>query len=89
MTMLVGRAEYGRADQSARRINKIMRISEIITPADKAKIKGLDRNAKLSAFALKRERYQQKLKRYSDRMRNRKQGSAIPKRPEPPKPPQL
>jgi hypothetical protein len=64
-----------------------MRISEIITPADHAKVSGLDRNAKQASFALKQERYRQSLKRYSDKMRKRKPGSAIPKRPEPPKPP--
>jgi hypothetical protein len=66
-----------------------MRISEIITPADQSKVNGLDRNAKQAAFALKQERYRQRLKSYSDRMRNRKPGSKPPKRPEPPKPPQL
>ncbi len=70
-------------------INSCMRISEIITPADQSKINRLDRNAKLSAFSLKQERYRQGLKRYSDRMRDRKPGSKPPKRPEPPKPPQL
>ncbi len=66
-----------------------MRISEIIAPADHAKVAGLDRNAKQAAFALKQERYRQKLKRYSDKMRDRKPGSAVPKRPEPPKPPTI
>jgi len=72
-----------------RRLNNSMRISEIITPADHAMVASLDRNVKQASFALKRERYQQKLKRYSDKMRTRKPGSAIPKRPEPPKPPTL
>ena len=43
-----------------------MRISEIITPADHAKVSGLDRNAKQASFALKQERYRQSLNRYSD-----------------------
>ncbi len=66
-----------------------MRISEIITPADHAKAAGLDRNSKMASFALKQERYRQRLKSYSAKMRDRKPGSKLPKRPEPPKPPQL
>jgi hypothetical protein len=41
-----------------------MRIFEMITPADHAKVAGLDRNAKEASFALKQERYRQRLKRY-------------------------
>ncbi len=36
----------------------------MITPADHAKLAGLDRNAKQTSFALKQERYRQRLKRY-------------------------
>lgn len=56
----------------------------MITPADHAKVAGLDRNAKEASFALKQERYRQRLNRYSDRMRNRKPGSSIHNRPEQP-----
>jgi hypothetical protein len=66
-----------------------MRISEIITPADQQRVNSLDRNAKQAAFSLKQERYRQKLKSYSDRMRKVKPGSKPPKRPAPPKPPQF
>jgi hypothetical protein len=66
-----------------------MRISEIITPGEQSRINSLDRNAKMAAFSLKQERYRQRLKSYSERMRNRKPGSKPPKRPEAPKPPAL
>ncbi len=66
-----------------------MRISEIVTPGEQSRINSLDRNAKMAAFSLKQERYRQRLKSYSERMRNRKPGSKPPKRPEAPKPPQL
>ena len=64
-----------------------MRISEIITPADQQKVNSLDRSAKQASFAVKQERYRQRLKSYSDRMSKVKPGSKPPKRPEPPKPP--
>ena len=64
-----------------------MRISEIINPADQTRIAGLDRNAKQASFALKQERFHQRMKSYGERMRTRKPGSKIPKKPEPPKPP--
>jgi hypothetical protein len=66
-----------------------VRILEIITPGEQSRINSLDRNAKMASFALKQERYRQRLKSYSDKMRNRKPGSKPPKRPELPKPPQL
>jgi len=66
-----------------------MRLSEITTPADQQKVNRLDRTAKQAAFALRQERYRQSLKRYSERMRKRKPGSKMPKRPEPPKTPQV
>jgi hypothetical protein len=47
------------------------------------------RNAKMAAFRVKQERYQQRLKGYSGRLRTRKPGSKPRKRPEPPKPGQL
>ena len=68
-------------------LNSCMRISEIITPADQQKVNSLDRSAKQATFAVKQERYRQRLKSYSERMRKRKPGSKPPKRPEPPKPP--
>ena len=64
-----------------------MRISEIITPADQQKVNSLDRSAKQATFAVKQERYRQRLKSYSERMSKRKPGSKLPQRPEPPKPP--
>lgn len=64
-----------------------MRISEIITPGEQSRVNSLDRNAKTAAFALKQERYRQRLKSYSERMRKRKPGSKPPQRPEPPKQP--
>ena len=68
-------------------INKGMRISEIISPADQQRVNSLDRSAKQATHAVKQERYRQRLKSYSDRMRKVKPGSKPPKRPEPPKPP--
>jgi hypothetical protein len=68
-------------------INSWMRISEIVTPGEQSRINSLDRNAKMAAFSLKQERYRQRLKSYSERMRKVKPGSKPPKRPEPPKPP--
>ena len=64
-----------------------MRISELITPADQQKVNSLDRSAKQATFAVKQERYRQRLKSYGDRMHKRKPGSKLPQRPEPPKPP--
>ncbi len=64
-----------------------MKISEIITPVDQQRVNSLDRNAKQASYAVKQERYRQRLKGYSDRMRKQKPGSKPPKRPEPPKPP--
>ena len=46
-----------------------------------------DRSAKQASFAVKQERYRQRLKSYSERMSKRKPGSKPPQRPEPPKPP--
>ena len=66
-----------------------MRLSEITTPADQQKVNSLDRNAKQASFAVKQERFRQRMKSYSDRMLNLKPGSKPPKRPEPPKPPRL
>jgi len=68
-------------------LNSCMRISEIITPADQQRVSSLDRNAKTASFAVKQERYRQRLKSYSERMRNLKPGLKPPKRPDPPKPP--
>ena len=70
-------------------LNSCMRISEIVTPGEQSRVNSLDRNAKMASFALKQERYRQRLKSYSDRMRTVKPGSKPPKRPEPPKPPQF
>ena len=64
-----------------------MRISEIITPADQQRVNSLDRSAKQASYAVKQERFRQRMKSYSDRMRELKPGSKPPKRPEPPKPP--
>jgi hypothetical protein len=66
-----------------------MRISEIVTPGEQSRVNSLDRNAKMAAFALKQERYRQRLKGYSERLSKRKPGSKPPKRPEPPKLPKL
>ena len=68
-------------------VNSCMRISEIITPADQQRVNSLDRSAKQASYAVKQERFRQRLKSYSDKMRKQKQGSKPPKRPEPPKPP--
>ena len=70
-------------------INSCMRISEIITPADQQRVNSLDRSAKQASFAVKQERYRQRLKSYSDRMGKQKPGSKPPKRPEPPEPPSV
>ena len=64
-----------------------MRISEIITPADQQRVNSLDRSAKQASYAVKQERFRQRMKSYSERMSKAKPGSKPPKRPEPPKPP--
>jgi hypothetical protein len=69
-------------------INSCMRISEIISPAGQQKIANFDRTAKQAKYAVKRERYRQATNRYNERMKTRTPGSKLPKRPQPPKPPQ-
>ena len=76
-------------DQQQSSLNSCMKISEITTPADQQKVNSLDRAAKQAAYAAKQERFRQRQNRYSDRMRKLKPGAKPPKRPEPPKPPQL
>jgi hypothetical protein len=71
------------------RINSCMRLSEFTSPAEQQKIANLDRNAKQAAYRVKQERYRQATNRYNERMRTRKPGSKLPKRPWLPKPPQL
>lgn len=66
-----------------------MRISEIITHNDQQRVNSLDRSAKQASYAVKQERYRQRLKSYSDKMRKAKPGLKRAKRPEPPKPTQL
>jgi len=66
-----------------------MRISEIITHNDQQHVNSLDRSANQASYAVKQERYRQRLKRYSDKMRKAKPGLKRPKRLEPPNPPQL
>lgn len=63
-----------------------MRISEP-PPADQQRINSLDRSAKQARFAVKQERYRQRLKGSGDRMKKVKPASKPPQRPEPPKPP--
>jgi len=71
------------------RINKMMKISEVISDIDRQRSKRLDKNAAQATYQAKQERYRQNLKSYNERMRNRMPGAKIPKRPQPPKPPSL
>jgi hypothetical protein len=66
-----------------------MRISEVITHADPQRVNSLDRGGKQASFALKQERYRQRLKSYSERMSKVDPGSKPPQRPKPPKPPSV
>jgi hypothetical protein len=64
-----------------------MKIAEIVDPAEHLKVQNLDRAAKQAAYNLKRERYQQRLKSYGERIKSIKPGATLPKKPEAPEPP--
>ena len=64
-----------------------MKIAEVVTDIDRQRADNLDRNAAQAAYQAKQERFRQKLSQYNERLRKRKAGAAVPKRPEPPKPP--
>jgi hypothetical protein len=49
----------------------------------------LDRNAAQATYLTKQERFRQRLNQYNERLRKRKAGATLPKRPEPPKPPSI
>ena len=62
-----------------------MKIDEVITDLDRQRADNLDRNAAQAAYQAKQERFRQRLNQYNERLRKRKAGSPVPKRPEPPK----
>jgi len=66
-----------------------MKISEVVSDIDRQRSKRLDKNAAQATYQAKQERYRQLLKAYNERMRNRKPGDKIAKRPQTPKPPSL
>ena len=66
-----------------------MKISEVVSDIDRQRSKRLDKNAEQATYQAKLERYRQHMKAYNERMSNRQPGAKIPKRPQPPKPPDM
>ena len=66
-----------------------MKIAEVVTDIDRQRSQNLDRNAAQAAFQAKQERFRQRLNQYNERLKKREVGAALPKRPEPPKPPTI
>ena len=64
-----------------------MKITEVVTDIERQRSQNLDRNAAQAAFQAKQEHFRQRLNQYNERLRKRKAGATVPKRPEPPKPP--
>ena len=64
-----------------------MKIAEVVTDIERQRSQNLDRNAAQAAFQAKQEHFRQRLNQYNERLRMRKAGATVPKRPEPPKPP--
>ena len=62
-----------------------MKIAEVVTDIDRQRADNLDRNAAQAAYQAKQERFRQRLNQYNERLKKRKVGGSIPKRPEPPK----
>ena len=62
-----------------------MKIAEVVTDIDRQRADNLDRNAAQAAYQAKQERFRQRLNQYNERLRKRKVGAPMPKRPEPPK----
>ena len=62
-----------------------MKIAEVVTDIDRQRSQNLDRNAAQAAYVAKQERFRQRLNQYNERLRKRKAGATVPKRPEPPK----
>ena len=71
------------------RLNNFMKVEEVISDTDRNRGENLDRNAAQAAFQAKQEHFRQRLNQYNERFRKRKIGAQVPKRPEPPKPPDL
>lgn len=63
-----------------------MRFFEIASTADRERVERLVRNSQLASNAVKWERYQQRMKRYREKIANRKPGQKLPEQPKPPKP---
>ena len=66
-----------------------MKITEVVTDIEHQRSANLDRNAAQAAFQAKQEHFRQRLNQYNERLRKRKAGATVPKRPEAPKPPSL
>jgi hypothetical protein len=62
-----------------------MKISEVISDIERQRSQNLDRNAAQATYQAKQERFRQRLNQYNERLRKRKAGATMPKRPEPPK----
>jgi hypothetical protein len=56
-----------------------MRFYEIASiSADRERVERLARNSQLASNALKQERYKQRMKRYREKITNRKPGQKLP-----------
>lgn len=66
-----------------------MKIAEVVTDVDRQRATNLDRNAAQATYQAKQERFRQRLNQYNERLRKRKTGAPVPKRPEPPKTPSI
>jgi hypothetical protein len=64
-----------------------MKISEVISDIERQRSQNLDRNAAQASFQAKQEHFRQRLNQYNERLRKRKAGGTVPKRPEPPEQP--
>jgi hypothetical protein len=64
-----------------------MRFYEIANSSiDGERVERLVRNSQLASNAVKQERYQQRMKRYREKIASRKPGQKLPDQPKPPKP---
>jgi len=66
-----------------------MKITEVVTDIERQRSQNLDRNAAQAAYQAKQEHFRQRLNQYNERLRKRKAGATVPKRPEPPTPPAI
>ena len=62
-----------------------MRFFEISDNADRERVERLVRTSQLASNAVKQERYRQRMKRYREKIANRKPGQKVPEMPKQPK----